>query len=144
METERDTINVASDEEGRNGVEQRQLRPRKPSSKAIENRAIEDATDDVGITTRKSSGRSTRAALGGRTPAEKEDQWDDDMSPQALQEQMKQCTKLLRAVLVKSQSQSELIKELRDENREINKGLLATKDALRTVTEQMAEQARSL
>ncbi|PNH61094.1 hypothetical protein VD0002_g6639 [Verticillium dahliae] len=65
MATEHDTINVASDEEGRNGVERRRLRPRKPSSKAIENQTIEDTTDDAEITTRMANRRNARAAMGG-------------------------------------------------------------------------------
>ncbi|PNH37118.1 hypothetical protein VD0004_g9657 [Verticillium dahliae] len=144
MATENDTINVASDEEGRNGVEQRRLRPRKPSSKAIENQTIDDTTDDAEITTRKPNRRNARAALGGRPSVEKERQVDDDTSRLAKQEPMKQQTKLLKAVLVKLQSLAELIEDLQDENRELKRDLLTTKDKLHMVTEQMTEQAQSI
>lgn len=78
MAIERDTIRVASDEEERDGVERRQLRPkRKPSNKAIDNRAIDneaidnqatdDATDDAEVT-KRSKGRGTKSTVRRPTP----------------------------------------------------------------------------
>ncbi|CRK19861.1 hypothetical protein BN1723_011991, partial [Verticillium longisporum] len=143
MVTERDTINVASDEEERDGGERRQLRPRpKPSNKAIGNRAtdneaIEDeaidnqatdnATDDAEVTKRRTKGRGTKST-----------------------KQLERQTSILEQVLGESQAQAARIEELQNQVNELKEAQHATTTEVQALRESIvastataAEQRRA-
>ncbi|KAF3350337.1 Putative transporter C83.11 [Verticillium dahliae VDG2] len=136
MAIERDTIRIASDEEERDSIKRRQLRPkRKPSNKAIDNRAIDneaidnqatdDATDDTEVT-KRSKGRSTKSTVRRPTPGTSGGQLDGRTLLRAMEKQMELQTKIIRKVLEESQSQSRRIKELQNEVEELRKALHTT------------------
>ncbi|EEY24035.1 conserved hypothetical protein [Verticillium alfalfae VaMs.102] len=166
MVTERDTINVASDEEERDGGERRQLRPRpKPSNKAIGNRAtdneaIEDeaidnqatdnATDDAEVTKRRTKGRGTKSTVRRPISGTNGGQLDGRALLRDMQKQLERQTSILEQVLGESQAQAARIEELQNQVNELKEAQHATTTEVQALRESIvastataAEQRRA-